>query len=399
MKRRWIALGIGISVFAVAAMGATNVLQVFQGGIGRGTVGTAGQAMVANDAGNGFDFVTLVMGDGGVFVASVGVSAPITTTGGVTPTLGCATCVTTATAVGGDVAGTVPAETVIKIQGVPVADAGVAAGYVLTYATDGGDYVPLPPATSGTVTSIATTAPLAGGPITTTGTLTCNVASGSQPGCLASADWTTFNNKQAALTLPLSAANGGTGLTSLSMGGDLTGTYPNPTLATVITAGGPTGSASVVPVITWDAKGRTTVVTTATITPAAIGAAATGLDAGAWVAIDGGQLNTTGSGSMLGSYTPIGAPKLRKVSCELGAAGVVGIGSATAIVVKIRDITGSSDLCTSLTMMTCNTTTATAADCNATTTAGHTYELQITSDGGCATPAQFLVCNVGTQQP
>ena len=44
------------------------------------------------------------------------------------------------------------------------------------------------------------------------------------------------------------------------------------TLASVITAGGPTGSASVVPVITYDAKGRLTAVTTATITPAAIGA-------------------------------------------------------------------------------------------------------------------------------
>lgn len=45
---------------------------------------------------------------------------------------------------------------------------------------------------------------------------------------------------------------------------------------TVIAAGGPIGSASVVPVITYDAKGRLTVVTTATITPEAIGAARLG---------------------------------------------------------------------------------------------------------------------------
>lgn len=44
--------------------------------------------------------------------------------------------------------------------------------------------------------TIATTAPLAGGgDLSSNRTLTCNVASGSQPGCLASADWTTFNNK------------------------------------------------------------------------------------------------------------------------------------------------------------------------------------------------------------
>lgn len=50
-------------------------------------------------------------------------------------------------------------------------------------------------------------------------------------------------------------------------GGDLTGTYPNPTLAAIISAGGPTGSATVTPVITYDAKGRLTTVTTATIAP------------------------------------------------------------------------------------------------------------------------------------
>lgn len=47
-------------------------------------------------------------------------------------------------------------------------------------------------------------------------------------------------------------------------GGDLTGTYPNPTLAAIITAGGPLGSASVTPIITWDAKGRLTAVSSVT---------------------------------------------------------------------------------------------------------------------------------------
>jgi len=44
------------------------------------------------------------------------------------------------------------------------------------------------------------------------------------------------------------------------------------TLASTITAGGPTGSGTVVPVITYDAKGRLTAVTTAAITAAGIGA-------------------------------------------------------------------------------------------------------------------------------
>lgn len=49
-------------------------------------------------------------------------------------------------------------------------------------------------------------------------------------------------------------------------GGDLTGTYPNPALAAEITAGGPTGDATHVPTITWDAKGRLTAVSSTAIT-------------------------------------------------------------------------------------------------------------------------------------
>lgn len=87
--------------------------------------------------------------------------------------------------------------------------------------------------------------------------------------------------------IPVSYLNNGTGATSSTFwrgdgvwatptgvapggaaGGDLTGTYPNPTLAAIVTAGGPTGSATVTPIITYDAKGRLTAVTSATITPA-----------------------------------------------------------------------------------------------------------------------------------
>lgn len=65
---------------------------------------------------------------------------------------------------------------------------------------------------SGTVTNIATTAPITGGPITTTGTIAITQATTSTDGYLISTDWNTFNNKQA------------TGLSwLLASGGTLTG--------------------------------------------------------------------------------------------------------------------------------------------------------------------------------
>lgn len=62
-----------------------------------------------------------------------------------------------------------------------------------------------------------------------------------------------------------------------SAGGDLTGTYPNPTLAAAGPgATGPLGGATVAPIVTIDAKGRVTALSSATITGTVPGGSAGG---------------------------------------------------------------------------------------------------------------------------
>lgn len=60
--------------------------------------------------------------------------------------------------------------------------------------------------------------------------LDCDTASGSVFGCLSSTDWTTFNNKQDALSFPLTIAQGGTATTTMRDQGVL---FYNSTLGTV----------------------------------------------------------------------------------------------------------------------------------------------------------------------
>jgi len=95
-----------------------------------------------------------------------------------------------------------------------------------------------------------------------------------------------------------------TGITQLT--GDVTAGPGNgsqaATLASIITAGGPIGSSSVVPIITYDAKGRLTSVSNATITPAAIGApsgsgTSTGSNTGDQTITLTGDVTGSGTGS------------------------------------------------------------------------------------------------------
>lgn len=118
-------------------------------------------------------------------------------------------------------------------------------------------------------------------------------------------------------------------------GGDLTGTYPNPTLAAILSAGGPTGSATVAPIITYDAKGRLTAVSSATITPA-IGSV-TGLGTGVATALGvnigsaGAPVLFNGAGGTPSSITLTSATGL---PISTGVSGL-GTGVATALAVNV----------------------------------------------------------------
>lgn len=96
------------------------------------------------------------------------------------------------------------------------------------------------------------------------------------------------------------------------------------TLATTVTAGGPTGSGTVVPVITYDAKGRLTAVTTATITAAGIGA------------IGGSIANTQIA------YGAVTANTIQGSATFLNVSGQITIGTATPNTAAALTVVGSS---------------------------------------------------------
>lgn len=166
------------------------------------------------------------------------------------------------------------------------------------------------------------------------------------------------------------------------------------TLASIISAGGPTGSATVAPIITYDAKGRLTAVSSATITPAvgSITGLGTGVatalgvnvgSAGAFVTFNG-ALGTPSSGTLTNAT---GLPISTGVSgLGAGIATFLGTPSSANLLAAVTDETGSGALVfgTSPTFTTGATISGTAPSLAFTDTTASAKSLTIAVDGNVA---------------
>ena len=110
------------------------------------------------------------------------------------------------------------------------------------------------------------------------------------------------------------------GAPSGSAGGDLTGTYPNPTLTTSGVAAGTYGNSTNAPVVTVDAKGRVTTITTAAITGGT-----------------GDILGTPGPGIEITGAGTVGDPKIIKASSVTGRVFLRGTASLSFTSIPARD--------------------------------------------------------------
>ena len=179
--------------------------------------------------------------------------------------------------------------------------------------TAGGDLAgtyPNPTVATGAITNakVATGAAIAYSKLNLTGGIT--VADHSATG---TASATSFLRGDNTWATPTGIVPGG------AAGGDLSGTYPNPALATSGVTAGTYGTATSVPTITVDAKGRITSAANTTITTGVAGTTNYVPKFTSATAIGNSQMFDNGTSVGLGTTTPTATNKLHVLNSSLAA--------------------------------------------------------------------------------
>jgi hypothetical protein len=211
-------------------------------------------------------------------------------------------------AAGGDLAGTYPNPTLVTQGGLTAGSYG-SATQVPAYTVD----------IKGRLTAAGNVSiALAGAAITSGTVAAARLGSGT-------ANSTTFLRGDNTWATPTATPSG-------SAGGDLTGTYPNPTLATSGVAAGTYGSASAIPVVTVDTKGRVTGVSTVTPTSSGGGASTATIDLVA--THNAGTALSTTTNVLVSFGSVVTTPTIGSFNGTTYTAGATGIYSINVVLVS-----------------------------------------------------------------